>query len=266
MTRPINYESAEKEAKLQLALAAVLKKRHTCASASRAFDVPRQTLYDRFAGKPPRNKAHEADQLLSQAEEKELVRWITRLTISGYPPRYETLREMTAEIQKRRVKEVNEHGMQLVVYPQIGENWVARFLRRHQELDSVTLRGAETLRVKEVTRERLQLWFDDLGKVIAEFNITPENIYNMDESGFVIGEKRPGRCIINAQVRQEFQAKGGRQEWVSVIECVCADGTVVSPLVIFRAENISRQWIPASINGEWRIGCNSKGWTSNEHG
>ena len=34
----------------------------------------------------------------------------------------------------------------------------------------------------------------------------------MDESGFAIGEKETGRCIINAHIRQQFQAKPGCQE------------------------------------------------------
>ena len=88
----------------------------------------------------------------------------------------------------------------------------------------------------------------------------------MDESGLAICEKEAGRCIINASIRQQFQAKPGRQEWVTVVECICADGSVVPPLVIFKAENLSREWIPASIHGNWRFDKNSKGWTSNEHG
>jgi hypothetical protein len=51
-----------------------------------------------------------------------------------------------------------------------------------------------------------------LQKVITEYNIKPENTYNMDETGFSIGEKEATRCIINAQIRQQFQAKPGRQE------------------------------------------------------
>ena len=88
----------------------------------------------------------------------------------------------------------------------------------------------------------------------------------MDETGFAIGVEEAGRSIINAQVRQKYQTMPGRQEWVSVIECVCADGTVVPPLVIFTAENLSTQWIPASIQGIWKFSFNSKGWTSNIHG
>lgn len=50
---------------------------------------------------PPRNKAQEQSRLLTYAEEKKLVRWITRLTVIGYPLRYCTLREMAEEIRKR---------------------------------------------------------------------------------------------------------------------------------------------------------------------
>ena len=173
---------------------------------------------------------------------------------------------MAEEIRKRRVKDINEEGMQLIEYDHIGKDWVRRFLLRHSELASVRARSIDAVRVKDTSPECLQQWFAELEKVLAEYNIKPENIYNMDESGFAIGEKEAGKVIINAEVRQKFQAKPGRQEWVTVVECICADGTVVPPLVIFKAENLSTQWIPANINGHWRFSCNSKGWTSNKHG
>jgi hypothetical protein len=135
---------------------------------------------------------------------------------------------------------------------------VRRFLARHPKLASVCPRSIDAARVKDCTPERLRRWFDDLEKVIKEYNIKPKNIYNMDESGFAIGETEPAQCIINTQIHQRFQAKLGRQEWVSVVECVCANGTVTPPLVIFKAENLSTEWIPASIHGDWRFSCNSK--------
>ena len=74
MTRPKNKEAAENEVKLQEAIAAVLAGKHTCHSAAIAFNVRRSTLYDRVKyGKKSRNQAHEDDQNLTHAEEKELV-------------------------------------------------------------------------------------------------------------------------------------------------------------------------------------------------
>ena len=46
--------------------------------------VPHQTLYDRINGKLPHKLAQEQLQGLTHAEEKELVQWITSLTITGY--------------------------------------------------------------------------------------------------------------------------------------------------------------------------------------
>src|SRR5271167_4181574 len=142
MTRPKNPADKEKEARLQQAIAAVLNKETTAYKAIHDFDVPKQTLYDRLQGKPPRNLAQETNQILTHAEEKELVKWITRLTYTGYPPRYVTLREMAEEIRKRRVKLINNNGMQLIdEFDPIGQQWVQRFLSRHTELSSVTLRS-----------------------------------------------------------------------------------------------------------------------------
>ena len=267
MTCPKNPEAVQKEARLQEAIAAVKRGEHTCHSAAPAFGVRRRTLYGRVnENRKPRNQAQENNQILTHAEEKELVRWITLLTISGYPPRYATLRQLAEIIRKQRVKSSENSKIQATVYNEIGEQWVGRFLGRHPELASVRPRSIDAVRVKDTSPERLQHWFNDLEKVLAEFNIKSENIYNMDESGFAIGEKEAGRCIINAHVRQQFQAKPGRQEWVTVVECVCTDGSIVPPLVIFKAEKLSTQWIPASIHGSCRFDCNLKGCTSNKHG
>jgi hypothetical protein len=49
-------------------------------SVARDYNVPRQTLKDRFDGKQPRNKAQVNTMQLTHPEEKELARWITTLT------------------------------------------------------------------------------------------------------------------------------------------------------------------------------------------
>ena len=68
-------------------------------------------------------------------------------------------------------------------------------LRRHPQLAAVTLRLIGSLRLKAATPERLQKYFDDLEKVVTEYNILPENMYNMDESGYAIGEIEASRCM-----------------------------------------------------------------------
>ena len=116
-----HLERIEKEARIQEAIVAVLNGAHTCYSAAAAFNVPRRTLYDRVNGnRTTSNKAQEARQLLSHTEEKELIRWITRLTVTGYPPRHTTLWEMVDEIRKQCVRD----GEPLPELFPIGKKWV----------------------------------------------------------------------------------------------------------------------------------------------
>ena len=112
-----NQATAEKEARLQDTIATVKDNKYTCHATAKVFCIPCRTLYDRVnEGKKPRNLAHEHNQNLIHNEEKELVQWITCLTISGYPSRYETLQQLAEIIRKQHVKlnsdEVqNQQGM-----------------------------------------------------------------------------------------------------------------------------------------------------------
>jgi len=274
MPRAKDLERAEKEARMQDAIAEYKRRQNenpkdpksSVRRVATDFYVPRKTLEGRLKGAVPCNQAHEADMNLMIHEEKELANWITTLTQRGYAPRYRTVRELAEIIRNHRVVGVNDGDIQLVNYDPFGKEWVGRFLSRYPQLESARRRLIEAKRIKDVSVERVTKWFADLEIVLNEYKIEPGNLYNMDESGFSIGDVEASRRIIDATIRQAFQAKPGRQEWVTSIECICADGTSLPPLIIFKGENLSRQWIPASIHNDWRFGCNTKGWTSNVHG
>src|SRR5436190_10358099 len=173
---------------------------------------------------------------------------------------------MAKHIHKRRVVGVNGPDQQHVHYDPIGEQWVSRFMGCYLELQTIIPRLIEAARVKDTSAEVLQYWFDSISAAIAEYNIQPENVYNMDESGFSIGIIEASKVIINKYIHECYQAQPGHQEWVTSVECICVDGMYVPPLIIFRAENISTSWIPNNIPNDWRFSCNSKGWTSNQSG
>lgn len=61
--------------------------------------VPYTTLYYRLSGRTSRSNAMENRQNLSSAEEETLLRWITRLTCTGYPASPALVLEMAEEIR-----------------------------------------------------------------------------------------------------------------------------------------------------------------------
>ena len=88
------------------------------------------------------------------------------------------------------------------------------------------------------TKPVLEAWFDMYNKLVQKEKILQENIYNMDKSRFSIGTIESTCTIIDSSLCTKYQVYPGRQEWVSVVECICGDGTSLTPLVIFKGENI----------------------------
>ena len=121
-------------------------------------------------------------------------------------------------------------------------------------------------RMNGATEPVLQAWFNAYKDIVAQFNIQEKDIYNMDETGFSIGTLESTRIIVDSTYRTRHQAHSGRQEWVSIVECICADASSIAPLVIFAGQNVSQSWIPLSVLNQWYFSANSKGWTSNSHG
>ena len=130
MTRRKDPESAEKEARLQQAIAEYKKQQKKSREGHKVslrrvvknFNVPHQTLKDRLDEKLPRNKAHEQSMHLTNEEEKELIHWITTLTQRGYALCYRIVPELTAIIRNRRVLSVNDEDVQLVNYDEFGKD------------------------------------------------------------------------------------------------------------------------------------------------
>ena len=71
----------------------------------------------------------------------------------------------------------------------------------------------------------------------------------MDEKGFLLGITGRLKRIFNRtlyesrQVRQAIQ--DGSREWISLIACICADGSTVDPALIYRssAETLQSSWV-----------------------
>ena len=84
--------------------------------------------------------------------------------------------------------------------------------------------------------------------------------------GFGVGTSQTSFVIVDSRLRRKYQAEPGRQEWVTVVECICADDDLIPPLIIFKGENLLTSWIPHDLQDKWHFSCNSKGWTSNVHG
>jgi hypothetical protein len=144
--------------------------------ASLAMKTSRTTLARRYKGGRSRHEAQINRQALSPAEEHALTKWIERLSCTGHPVHHPFICELADEIRKPCLEREGS------VTQQLGKHWVSRFLARHPSLQSKVAKSIEAAR-KEVTDKQLQDWFITFKRVIDEYGISSENIYNMDETG-----------------------------------------------------------------------------------
>ncbi|RAL68365.1 hypothetical protein DID88_007096 [Monilinia fructigena] len=123
------------EEKIQNAIIALqLKEFKSIRKAAEYFEVPKSTLIARVAGRKSHTQSHEMAQILSNAEENTLVRWISRLTITGFPATPMLVKEMADEIRLRRVQVASSRIPTSTEILPIGHEWIYRFQKRHPEL------------------------------------------------------------------------------------------------------------------------------------
>jgi len=93
-----------------------------CASAEK-HGVAYSTLRGRLQGKVSREVGHLKLQVLTQYEEKSIVRWCECLDEWGHPAWMALVKSMAEAIVARRIKD-----------RALGKNWITRFLNRHPNL------------------------------------------------------------------------------------------------------------------------------------
>jgi hypothetical protein len=99
MVRRLDPAAAERESKLELALAGLADGTYTSIDhAVSVLRVPKTTLFRRVHGGKTRNEAAEWRQLVTKHKEKALAQWISTSTVSGHPILYAKARDYVTQI------------------------------------------------------------------------------------------------------------------------------------------------------------------------
>ena len=202
-------------------------------------------------------------QILSNAEEKTLVRWISRYTCAGSPITPALLIEMAELIRHERVRHASQHSSSSKIIVPIGHEWLYRFLNRHLTVRSIYAKQLEATRFDGASYDKVKAWFDAVAAKFQERVYDNSNIWNMDESGFGVGESQTTKVLVPLDRQQQYKVAVGKQEWVTVIECINAAGDALPPMIIFKGQNINSGWIPSQTPTDWHFAVSENGWTSN---
>ncbi len=79
-------------------------------------------------------------------------------------------------------------------------------------------------------------YFQLLEELIASYQVQSANIYNMDEKGIQLGIGSKTAALVDHDQKQVQKIESSNQELITIIECVCADGTALCPSVVFQGD------------------------------
>jgi hypothetical protein len=118
-----------------------------------------------------------------------------------------------------------------------------------------------------------QLYFDLVHSKIREYNIEARHTYNMDEKGFLIGILSRSKRVFSRLLWESKQVKetlqDGSREFVTLLACICADGTAIEPSIIFEGMGpLWSAWIESAdpVKHQAFITTSSIGWSNNDVG
>lgn len=239
----------EKEERIQQAIRFLKSgKAASIRQAAILFSIPPATLGHRMKGRPA--YAGNSLRLLTESQERALSNWAQEVWAQGFPLDCKLIKARASLIANRRV----------------GRNWVTRFLKRHAELARVKSRLLETQRGKANNVEAILHWFGLFHETMQKHKLLPENVWNMDEKGFMIGYGKKTDIIVPTIAKhQRFCVHDGNRESVTMVECVSATGKFCPPLVIMAGKiHLLEHHRTYEVREGWLWGLSNKGVTNEQ--
>ncbi|EED13281.1 conserved hypothetical protein [Talaromyces stipitatus ATCC 10500] len=191
-------------------------------------------------------------------QEKALILWIEYLDNIGAPPTNEQIEESANYLLAKDFTDPGEP-------PRAGKMWIYNFLNRLPE---------KYVRIVQKPQERdwttaehyneIERWFIDLKIAIQELKIVPQNLWNFDETGFIVGKGKDEAVVTAYPKDSKGVSSLSSRESITVVEAINAEGKIIPPLLIPKGENHMEEWYRHIQDDEWLIAPAKNGFITDE--
>lgn len=116
--------------------------------------------------------------------------------------------------------------------------------------------------MKGTDEEETWQWFDRLAQIVHEYSISSSNIFNMDETGFMLGVGGSQWILVPGGDRGAlFKGQPGNREWATAIECIRTGGQVLLPLIITKGKvhTVGEHQRMLNVPSTWHFSKSEKG-------
>jgi hypothetical protein len=224
--------------------------------AAKIYNVYFQTLHYRSQGRQARSDCIPNSRKLSDLEEQVIVQYILDLDSRGFPSRHRDVEEMANRLLADRDASP------------VGKRWTINFIKRHPELKTRFQRKYDYQRAKCEDPIAIRNWFRLVQNTIAKYGIRSDDIWNFDETGFIMGVISSAIVITSSERRgRPKSVQPGNREWVTAIQAINAEGQAIDPFIVVAGQYHLANWYRESnLPATWAIATTQNGWTDNETG
>lgn len=214
--------------------------------------VPRSTLHARARGQQSIEAKAQSQQYLTPFEEKAMIAFILQMSALGTPVRIKYIPSITFSVARGR-PEPNRP-----LKPQ-AKNWAKALENRHPQLKAKKVKALDWDRHEKNIFPKIAYWFEVIGKVLEDPDITSENVYNMDETGVMLSKLGSVKVLVAANDTRDYRGARVKRKMVTAVECISADGRYLKPMIIWPASTHRANWTTFPTPG-WHYAFSDSGY------
>uniref|UniRef100_A0A8H7K8Z9 DDE-1 domain-containing protein n=1 Tax=Bionectria ochroleuca TaxID=29856 RepID=A0A8H7K8Z9_BIOOC len=188
----------------------------TITAASKGFGVPYHRLRSRIQGHSSINSNGGLNTLLDEAQTKAVVIWAHRQILTGFHVRGRRLRQHCN-----------------------------RFMKKHRTIFHLRKALSRDAKRKGVQKRAiLTSWFDCFKSYLQRNRVKERNMWNFDETGFMIGYLEKGIFVWTfLDINQPVLTDSFDKVMITSVDCISAAGAVIPPFLIAPGIQIPVKWI-----------------------
>lgn len=253
---------------MRRAVRAVLNETMGFLRASATYNVPKSTLERRV------RKARCAEDADTDSDndygKKKLGRYKTVFNKEQEEELSQYIKSMEARLFGITGKELRILAFQLAERNHIenpfnaetgmaGEDWLSGFLKRHPELSFRRPEPTSAARAMAFNKVAVNEFFTLLESVVEEHCLTPDRIYNVDETGVSTVPKSQSKILsLKGQKQVGCLSSAERGQLVTAEICFNAAGTYVPPMLIYARKRMKNELLDDAPPGFWGT-CSDNG-------
>lgn len=207
----------------------------SAAAAAEHYGLKPRRVQRRLRGQASKSTRTPTHTRLTTAQEQSLCDYIDRLD------------NIKHSIRLKHIQGAAEYILKIASDPNhppkpLGKDWATRFIKRHPKYHKRKQKPLSAERKNAHDVESIRVAYEKFRRRCEEKGIQPQDIWNMDETGFRIG-CGIAHCVITLDKSKPLRfVDPDNRDYITSVECISAGGWSVPPFVILKGAHILHKW------------------------